>query len=730
MRTSFLRPIESPVITLVLTGLISILGQIILLRELNVAFYGSELVYIFSLGLWLLGTAIGALLQKRLAGPSLRRIAFGLALSGLLLLGDIAFIRGSRVLFGAVPGAYLPFLQQLFLVVLALLPISFLSGLLFAWAAKCYIGEEEPFRSLRAAYALESAGGLAGGLAATLCFHWGIQNLPLALCCAYLTFLAPLLPAQPATFWWKRIYAATMVLMLLLLVAMWPFTSLDRVMTRWNHPHLVTSQDTPYGRITLAGTSGQLSLFENDVLSYETEGTDAEAFIHPAALQHPAPQQILVLGGGVEGLVGEILRHHPQRVDYVELNVAMLKTAIPYLPPAMRTALSDPRVRIIEGDPRQFLKSGGLYDLILVGMPEPHTGAANRFYTREFFLQCAARLQPQGIIALRLKPSENFWTPPMALRMGSIYKALRTVFPECRFLPGATQVITASFDPLPHSPELPIARWQARHLQGHLINPAYLSYLYTNDRYLEINNRLEQTTVPANMDSRPVCYQFSTLIWLAKFYPELNTVTFYNPFQTGGTKDRLPHIMLFLAVLAVFSLCRRFSAARRLLLMSTVAFTGMVLEAVLLLHYQIKEGVLYQDMGLLLTVFMAGLTLGALIFRDRKPQQAWASGLVIGSFLTAVLIYIHIVSDPFPGLPATMILLGLNGLCISAIFTYISLFQIANPRHMVSSLYSADLAGGCLGALASGLVLIPFFGLDMTVAFMIIMNATLLILVE
>ncbi len=37
-------------------------------------------------------------------------------------------------------------------------------------------------------------------------------------------------------------------------------------------------------------------------------------------------------------------------------------------------------------DPRRFLREiGARYDLILIGMPEPSSGQANRFYTREFF---------------------------------------------------------------------------------------------------------------------------------------------------------------------------------------------------------------------------------------------------------------------------------------------------------------------------------------------------------
>ena len=41
-------------------------------------------------------------------------------------------------------------------------------------------------------------------------------------------------------------------------------------------------------------------------------------------------------------------------------------------------------------------------------------------------------------------------------------------------------------------------------------------------------------------------------------------------------------------------------------------FAGMVLESVLILNYQTASGALFQDLGVLLTMFMAGLATGAL----------------------------------------------------------------------------------------------------------------------
>jgi len=50
--------------TLFLVGFLSLLAQVVLLRELNVAFYGIELAYLVALAAWLAGTAAGAALPR------------------------------------------------------------------------------------------------------------------------------------------------------------------------------------------------------------------------------------------------------------------------------------------------------------------------------------------------------------------------------------------------------------------------------------------------------------------------------------------------------------------------------------------------------------------------------------------------------------------------------------------------------------------------------------------
>lgn len=155
---------------LFLIGFISIVGQVVLLRELSVAFYGIELIYMLSIGIWLLWTAVGAMAGRGNRIPRTWAVSSLFLLFSVLLPAETAFIRGIRFLFDAIPGTYLPFSQQIPAIMLALFPAGILLGLMFQWAARIAVAEG---RTLAMAYAAESAGAVAGGAVTTLFFSTG-----------------------------------------------------------------------------------------------------------------------------------------------------------------------------------------------------------------------------------------------------------------------------------------------------------------------------------------------------------------------------------------------------------------------------------------------------------------------------------------------------------------------------------------------------------------------------
>jgi spermidine synthase len=611
------------------------------------------------------------------------------------------------------------------------MPAGLLSGILFQSTAKLYVSTG---RTIAIAYTIESLGGLVGGLAATVFLKWGIQNFAIAFACSIASTISPLVFLRPKRTsplqWTATVLAGILVLLI------WKASPIDHLMVAWNHPNLLESKDSPYGRITVARSYGQISVFENDALAFETEGTEAEYFCHLSVLQHANPEQVLILGGGIEGIVREMQKYKPKRIDYVELNPVMLDLVTRHLPDDIQKSLREPNVRIALADPRRFLKDSGRYDLILVGMPEPTSGQANRFYTKEFFELCAAKLNHGGILAFRLRSAENIWTLPLTRRTVSIYRALETVFPEILFLPGQTNVVTASREPLPRTPEIMSRRLQDRKIVTRLISPNYIRYLFTNDRFFEVRNLLQTETAPANTDVRPVCYQYAFTIWLSKFFPSISLIDFSSiPDKTAAT-PALP-FLLWISLPLLFLLSRFVPACRRVLLIAVAGFLGMVLETILILYYQVKYGVLYQDIGLLLMSFMAGLALGAMTidmlmakFANRQRLIRWYGiALLVGFCFLCVVTATRIAMSASTGLLQTSLLLAAAGFLVAGIFAYTSIYKIEDQRSVIAPLYAADLIGGSFGSLFGSLLLIPVLGLDVTTRGMLLLAAFSLLLV-
>lgn len=688
-------------------GFISMLGQVIILREFLVAFYGIELICALAIGVWLLWTGTGAFFFRK-SRPSANIIALLFFFLGLAFPGDVLFLRSSRLVFSAVPGAYLSFFRQMVIILTALLPIGIPLGLLFQWAARHFTGEG---RSLPAAYAIESAGGLLGGLASTLFFYWGLQNFTLALVCASACLTGPLLyPGLGSSV--RRLAA---VLLLFLIPLFFLSGPIDRRTSAWNHPGLQAVQDTPYGRITVTKLSDQISVFENDVLLFETQSKEPETFSHLPALQHhgPAIRKMLILGG-LDGTIQELVKYRPERIDWVEINRTGVDLILPFLPAEMRQPLLRSPVRLIIADPRTFLKQGDRYDLIVVALGEPVSGQANRFYTKEFFAACASRLAPGGLVALRLRSGENFWTPAMQSRLESIYRALKTIFPEVLILPGDTNVVTASFAPLPKDPEILVAQWQRFGLRTRLVSPPYIRYLYSNDRFFTIQEKLKTGRAPINSDLRPFCYQYTVMIWLSKFFPSMAPI----PGPDSGNLSVYGGIgALILA--GLFFFLRRSTPWRRVMLAGAAGFLGMLFESVLILYYQVKAGVLYQDIGVLLMSFMAGLALGAQVMERvfsgevdlQRKIRTWGLGLLMGFSCLAGVAGLLMQRGYGTGLLETVLMLGASGFVVAAVFACASRYGNSNQERSVAPIYGADLLGGCLGALLAGTVLIPFSGL-------------------
>jgi len=374
-----------------------------------------------------------------------------------------------------------------------------------------------------------------------------------------------------------------------------------------------------------------------------------------------------------------------------------------------------------------------MYNMILINMPEPTSAQTNRFYTKEFYNQCSNCLFGDGVVAFKIQSAENLWTPALQKRNGSIYCALKSSFKNIIVLPGTSNIFIASNGTLSTNTNDLISRFNSRKLSTKLVTPQYINYIYANDRFAEIRNILLNQSTPANSDLQPACYSYTISIWLSKFFPELIDYVYSFRSITESKKPFLIIISILIFTGLIIS-GRKYDQLKRLFLVFGGGFAGMIIETLLLILYQTKNGILYRDIGLLLMMFMVGLSIGAVMVNRLFVLYKMKNLKIIGVILILAFVFLNLgiytltKSDQLNTLLTFSAALLFDGIIVSGIFAFASLYKVKNQLEQVRPLYSADLIGGCLGSMVASLVMIPVLGLVSTLIVIIVISLIMLLI--
>ena len=134
------------------------------------------------------------------------------------------------------------------------------------------------------------------------------------------------------------------------------------------------------------------------------------------ALMHPAPRDVAVigLGSGDTAWAAGCRREETQRVRVYEicspqLGLLSALAAMPEPPPKLGRFLRDPRLEVRIADGRHaFSVSEESYDLIEMDPLPPSSPYSGNLYSLEFFVLCARRLRPGGVLCT--------WAPTARVR--------------------------------------------------------------------------------------------------------------------------------------------------------------------------------------------------------------------------------------------------------------------------------------------------------------------------
>jgi spermidine synthase len=227
-----------------------------------------------------------------------------------------------------------------------------------------------------------------------------------------------------------------------------------------------------------------------------------------------------------------------------------------------------------------------------------------------------------------------------------------------------------------------------------------------------------------NRDFSPMLYFYHLRHWMSQF-----TLSF----------GALQAVLLLLLLMYLIRL--RGPA----LVLFASGFAGSALEVVLLLAFQVLCGSVYHQVGVIVTVFMAGLAVGAMLMnRSSRRKEALTGEFIIDqSLLTSAATSskdcngrsLAVLAMALAGyailLPLLLPLLNRMGgtaaslLAIKSVIALLTLilavlvgaqFPLANRLQFdgtatgASRLYTADFVGASLGALLASTLLIPLVG--------------------
>jgi spermidine synthase len=661
----------------VATGIASVAVQLVFVREYLAQFEGNEIVIALIFFCWLvlggIGTAAAKGLGERMLPPSgsnLGRLSCLLAIFSVLQVVAVRWLRDRVFIHGASVG----FSATLGYVAATIAPYALLVGFVLPYSMMVARRRSPDYPGNRI-YLADNAGDMAG--AALFSFFLVYWLTPFqVLLAVHLPLLASLikLPSEQPR---RTLAAGILALIVLAAGVVWE----DHLLPP-REGRRMEYAESRYGRLEVVESGGQISFFSDGVPRlYSHDPALAEACVHFPLSQIDHPKRVLLVSM-VGGMLQEVAKYRPDRVDYVELDPLAARMQGRFgLLPAMDG------LTVIAKDGRAHLTETSLrYDAILVNLPEPETYQVNRFYTAGFFELAKNRLAPGGVLSFAIEGVENYISTNRQQKLSSLANTARACFTHVTLLPGQRLFFLCRDRPI--RTDIPLLLEtkgiDTRHIRR------YFSGDLTDLRIRRVNAAVDPG-IPQNLDLSPRLMRLAFLGW----------------FQRHGESP-----LGFALVLAAAALVYTFRLSRPQWVLMTTGCIGIGAEMLAIFTFQALYGYIYLRIGALVTVFLAGMFPGAWTggrLAENRRRALMASDLMMSALL---LLFFLLIERQSLGSAAWV--LYLFGLAVSFCCGFqfpLALALSGDDTAAISRSFSADLMGAAMGVLVVSLALIPLLGI-------------------
>ncbi|MFB0554703.1 MAG: 4Fe-4S binding protein [Phycisphaerae bacterium] len=741
-------------------GLFTIAAQALLFREFITTFEGNDISVGIFFASWFLWVGLGAIIVYRaqiIAEKLLQNIEL-LFLSYLpAFILQLILIIQARELVGIESYALWSVWAILIVSIIVNAPVSIITGMLFPTA--CRWVEKDQKLPVSQVYIIEAAGSFVGGLGVTVLLALGISSARiffiLALFVSLSAALAQFTEARqhsiPALKKTAKVKAQLMFLVPLCIMLCF-FIRADKTLMRyirivkWTKllpaDSLTGSFQTAQAEYLYGVYQGQwVVMSQGSVIETLPDDSAAGRIAAIGLCQKPDSTKVLVIGSGL-GLCQQFLRlPQIQTISWAHCDSEYVQKVDEVLPDEFKIA--DNRLHQLKGDIRLSLaEKKQLYDIVILNLPDATSSALNRYYTLEFYRQVKEALKPNGIFQVRVAGGENIMGTELVNLGASTKLTLEKVFSQLVVTPGEDTWFIASAPAsreqgLTGDPAILRDRFASIEQANRVFTPQALLSVYLPDRAAAAVKYYAGADLPEvlliNRDSRPLTHLYSLL--LAAKQSGAPVTKLIKHFALAGPLAFVVPVLLFI-VLRVIYILRTAQQGNKSgfdssFLVFSAGWVAIGVVIVLMYLYQTRFGSLYLYIGVVSSMFMVGLTIGAALTRHllaspaRRRRDGASDRKVQPEILLFAVIFVHslilctIAFWPAEELTHLTFLAAfvLCGLCAGSYFP-IAARQLADSAFETgqagSKLETADHIGASVGGLLTSLALVPVLGARIT----------------
>jgi len=626
------------------------------------------------LAFWLVISSAGAFLAKRNKNISLKNLFFAFISAPLLSLA--LFLLSGRVL--VEPGEIMSTPGIIIMLLVTLTPTAVISSFIFV---KISILRSENLNAVPGnSFGVETIGSVIAGTLATasaLLFVGSFQFYFLVIVVSALASALVIINKSAS----KKIFfcVAPAAVMVLLIILFPP----DNIIRNYQLRNIDTTEtfDTPYGNITSGVYDGDQTLYYNfHPLYYNNDEIQSEEDIHYTMLQSGSHEKVLLISGGLENHIEEIMKYKPDQVHYYEYDPGLLK-----IEKKKSDISTNTKIYLGKEDAfRHLIRSNENYDVIIQLTDLPLTLSTNRYYSREYFTSVKKNISKGGVFACAPVSSFNYVSENYIKALSSIVNALKISFRNVIAIKGIRLYIIASDSTL----RTDICKMaKEKQIKNIYINSDYLNDADITKKSGILISKVDSDVKPNSL-IKPVTSWYGNKVLLEK----------------QGDRQNITFFLVFIILIPLVRMKRQ----ALIMYSSSAALAGLGIIAIFL--FQATFGNAHLLSSIVLSILFSGLATGA-VLNNRSIKNANILPAGIAALLVLTALFSVLISER-PSYPVLFLFLPVivfsAGILAGSYYRAVTSEKAVN---MTGKIYGADLAGAAFGYLVTGTVMIPLAGI-------------------